>query len=479
MSISSLHAPHRRRASAPLAHARDHLRPVPSPASSTAPGSLGSGLPTVVSADLGVPTVHRTVVDYASLDHGASTPALVSVKRAVDAALRTYSSVHRGNGHLSRVTSSWYEQARAEVADFVGAREDDHVVFTRNTTDSLNLLARALPRRTTVLVFSTEHHATLLPWNPKRTVRLPVPASPADAEALLEDGLRRSPSGPRLVVLTGASNVTGEYWPVAELAAVARRHGARVVVDAAQLAPHQPIDLDELGADYVVFSGHKIYAPFGAGVLAGRGDWLDAAAPYLSGGGATAEVGAAGVRWNTGPARHEGGSPNVIGAIAIAAACAALSESWEAVEAHEAKLGRRLQQGLADIDGVRTYSIFGADHPHAAVAAFTVDGVDSSLVSAALSAEYGIGVRDGKFCAHLLVDDLLADDEDEDGYAGRAPTTAVRASAGLGTTVEHVERLLRAITAIAAAGPEWDYVHGPDGWQPELDPRDLSAARPW
>ena len=155
-----------------------------------------------------------TVVDYANFDHAASTPALESVKAAVDVALRTYSSVHRGNGYASKVTSGWYEEARAEVGAFVGARADDLVVFTRNTTDSLNLLGRSLPRDTTTFVFETEHHAALLPWNPRRTVRLPVPGSVEDALVLLGDALAAAPDGPRLVVVAGASNVTGELWPV-------------------------------------------------------------------------------------------------------------------------------------------------------------------------------------------------------------------------------------------------------------------------
>ena len=446
---------------------RRHLRPVPGGAVEPAE------LPAVVSADLGVPTLHRTVVDYANLDHAASTPALVSVKRAVDTALRTYSSVHRGNGYASRVTSRWYEDARQEVRRFVGARDGDHVVFTRNTTDSFNLLARALPRDTEVIVFEAEHHATLLPWSKSRTTRLPVPGSLADARVLLTQALERSTARHRLVVLCGASNVTGELWPVRELAETARRHGARVALDAAQLAPHRPIDVDALGVDYVAFSGHKLYAPFGAGVLAGRGDWLDAAAPYLAGGGATAAVTERGTTWHGGAARHEAGSPNVIGAVALAAACAALTEHREAVEAHERALGHRLAEGLAEIDGVETYSLFGADHERVPVAAFTIDGIDSSLVSAVLSAEHGIGVRDGKFCAHLLVDALL-----DDPYAA-GPTTAVRVSLGLANTAEHVERFLGAVASLAADGPAFGYEHGEDGWTPTSDPRDLSLPRPW
>lgn len=448
---------------------RDHLRAVPSPGR-----DLFDAPPRTVAENLGVPTLHRTVVDYANFDHAASTPALESVKAAVDTALRTYSSVHRGNGFASRVTTGWYEQAREQVGAFVGARVDDVVVLTRNTTDSLNLLARALPSRTTTFVFETEHHAALLAWNPRRTVRLPVPGSVEDALILLEDALAQAPDGPRLVVVAGASNVTGELWPVEAVVKIASRYGARVALDAAQLAAHRRIDIHALGVDYVAFSGHKIYAPFGAGALVGRADWLDQGAPYLRGGGATAQVTSGSVTWAQGAARHEAGSPNVIGAIALAAACAAVETHRESVERHEEGLGRRLRAGLAAIDGVRTYSLFGEDHARVGVATFTIGGLDSALVSAVLSAEYGISVRDGKFCAHLLVDSLL-----EDPRTGTGPTTAVRASIGLANTVEHVDRLLRAVGALAGEGPAFRYEHTPAGWVPVDDPRDLSVARPW
>jgi selenocysteine lyase/cysteine desulfurase len=475
MSIASTPPPAFRR-TAPLAHARphSHLRPVPDTRSLTDARSLGEvgALPAVVSESLLVPTLDGAV-DYANFDHAASTPALVSVKKAVDAALRTYSSVHRGNGWASRVTSAWYEQARAEVRSFVGAREGDEVVFTRNSTDSFNLLARCLPRDTHVFVFETEHHAALLPWSARRTHRLPVPGSVRDAAVLLRSALREHQGRNTLVVLAGASNVTGEIWPIRELAAIARKAGARVVLDAAQYAPHRRVDLADLGVDYAVLSGHKLYAPFGTGVLAGRADWLDAAAPYLAGGGATKSVTHRGVVWQEGAARHEGGSPNVIGAIALAAACHALRTHEAAIEEHEATLGRRLLDGLDAIEGVQTYSLFAADHERVAVATFTVDGVDSSLVSAALSAEHGIGVRDGKFCAHLCVDALL-----DDAYT-QTSTTAVRASVGLATTAEHVERLLAAVAELAEHGPRAEYVHGSQGWSPVSDPRALDIARPW
>lgn len=444
------------------------LRSVPAPTTRAADARV----PAVVAAPL-VPTCRGTLVEYANFDHGASTPALVSVKAAVDKATATYSSVHRGQGWASQVSSHYYEAARDEVARFVGAREGDEVVFTRNTTDSFNLLARTLPRRTEVIVFASEHHATLLPWEPRRTTRVPVPLTHRDAEVLLADALKHATSSSTLVVLSGASNVTGEYWPVERLAAIARSRGARVALDAAQLAGHRRIDLDTLGVDYVAFSGHKIYAPYGAGVLVGRSDWLDAAAPYLAGGGATAVVGRLSTTWQTGPARHEGGSPNVLGAVALAAACAAIRENRGALEAHEARISTRLLDGLRAIEGVETFSIFGEEADRAPVVTFTVDGLESSLVSAALSAEHGIGVRDGKFCAHLLVDALLSDEEAH-------VTTAVRVSAGLATTDEHVDRLLAAVAQLATEGPGTAYekVDG-RGWVPVDDRRETLTDLPW
>ena len=432
-----------------------------------------ASLPEVVGAGLRVPTLAGPTA-YANLDHAASTPALVTVKQAVDRTLETYASVHRGAGYASRITSAWYEQARTEVGSFVGARDGDTVIFTRTTTDSWGVLARALPSRTTVFVFGTEHHSTLLPWGRLRTVRLPVPQTVEDAAELLEEAFADNPSRHRLVVIAAASNVTGEVWPVERFAAIAHAHGARIAVDAAQLSAHRAIDLASWDADYVAFSGHKTYAPFGAGVLAGRSDWLDAGTPYLPGGGATRSVTEEGTVWATGPARHEGGSPNVVGAVAIAAACATIRRHRDAIEAHEVRLLARLRDGLESVPGVEVLSFFGGDHDRVGVLAFTIDGWDSSLVSQALSVEHGIGVRDGKFCAHLLVDELL-----EDPW-GERPATAVRASIGLGTTDEAVERLIGAVASLVADGTAATWTHGVSGWTVEGgDPRDVEVERPW
>lgn len=162
--------------------------------------------------------------------------------------------------------------------------DDQVVVFTRNTTDSLNLLAQCVPGSTVVL--DVEHHANLLPWNDARIVTA-ADTIEETIERLIGE-LCTKPAA--LLAITGASNVTGEILPIARLADIAHRCGARILVDAAQLAPHRRIDLQECGVDYIAFSGHKLYAPFGAGVLVGRRDWLDEAQPYLVSGGAVREV---------------------------------------------------------------------------------------------------------------------------------------------------------------------------------------------
>jgi selenocysteine lyase/cysteine desulfurase len=378
-------------------------------------------------------------VGFANLDVAATAPCLRVVADAVAELLPFYGSVHRGAGALSERCTREYEQAREAVADFLGGRDGDTVVFTRNTTDALNLLARALPEDTTVLTFDAEHHANLLPW--RRAVRLDAPRSPQEAVAALEEALGRQRCG--LVSVTAASNVTGEVWPVAALAEVAHRFGARIAVDAAQLAPHASVDLTTLGADYVAFSGHKVYAPFGAGVLAGRADWLDAAEPYLAGGGASAGVGDdLDVRWATGPARHEAGTPNLLGAVAIAAACRALRD---ADHSREQALVTRLREGLARLPHVEELRLFGPAAQRVGIVSFAVLGEDPADLATRLGRDHGIGVRTGLFCAHPLTRRLLTEATARLDPTAAAPAQAVRASFGLGTTEEHIDRLLDAL----------------------------------
>ncbi|MGW7195719.1 aminotransferase class V-fold PLP-dependent enzyme [Streptomyces chryseus] len=425
----------------------------------------------VLGRDVLVPLVTGGEVTYAALDYAASAPALQRVWDDVAAYAPYYGSVHRGAGYLSQLSTDLFENSRATVAEFLGCRDDDQVVFTRSTTDSLNLLAAALPADCQVFVFETEHHASLLPWRDAKVNFLNAPRTPAQAVETLERALAaRDPYGPALVCVTGASNVTGELWPVKELAAAAHAHGARIVLDAAQLAPHHPLDIAELDVDWVAFSGHKLYAPFGSGVLAGRADWLRSAEPYLAGGGASRKVarradGGVDVEWHTTAARHEAGSPNVIGVYSIASACKALTEAgFDSLVEREQRLVTKVREGLAEVDAVRVLSLFGDDAPRVGVISFVVDGWNSSHFAAALSAEYGIGVRDGLFCAHPLVRTLLGSAPQDPGECG-APEAepgerslnAIRVSFGAGTPDEHVERFVGAVKELVRDGAKWNY----------------------
>jgi selenocysteine lyase/cysteine desulfurase len=432
--------------------------------------SVRAPLP-VLGRDVTVPLVTGGEVGYAALDYAASAPALQRVWDDVAAYAPYYGSVHRGAGYLSQLSTDLFESARRTVAGFLGCRAADEVVFTRSTTDSLNLLARVLPEGCRVFVFETEHHASLLPWRDARVTYLDAPRTPEQAVAALGRALaERAPQGPALVCVTGASNVTGELWPVRELAAAAHAHGARIVLDAAQLAPHHPVSVTDLDVDWVAFSGHKLYAPFGSGVLAGRADWLRRAEPYLAGGGASRRVtrrtdGGVEVEWHDGAARHEAGSPNVIGAHSIASACKALSEAgFDALVAREQYLIRKVREALAGVPEVKVLSLFGDDAPRVGVLSFVVEGWNSSHLAAALSAEYGIGVRDGLFCAHPLVRTLLGSGPQTRGECG-APEAApgetsidaVRVSFGAGTPDEHVERFVDAVRELVRDGAKWTY----------------------
>ncbi|GAB2749949.1 aminotransferase class V-fold PLP-dependent enzyme [Amycolatopsis magusensis] len=427
-------------------------------------------VPSVAGAELSVPLVTGTSIGYANLDHAASAPCLQRVRTAVDEFLPWYASVHRGAGFASQVSTKIYERTRGVLRRFVGARSSDAVVFTRNTTDSFNLLAKCLPRETSVVLFDTEHHAALLPWRGPRVHRIEPPRTRLAAVSAVDSALAACAQGPRLVVLTGASNVTGELLPVAEIAAVARKHGARIALDAAQLAPHRPISLRELDVDYVALSGHKLYAPFGAGALIGRADWLRAGQPYLAGGGATKVVqrqgNEFGVVWNSGPERHEAGSPNTVGVYALGVACETLAENWDAVREHEDALLRRLQRGLASVPGFAELCLFDADVDRVGTLSFVIDGFEPGWLAAVLSAEYGIGVRDGAFCAHIATRRLIRE-------AGGEGQQAVRVSLGLGSTEEHVDRLLLALRQIVARGARWDYAKLDGRWAPTPDPRPL------
>jgi selenocysteine lyase/cysteine desulfurase len=412
----------------------------------------------LVGADVQVPLLDGRSVRHVNLDHAASAPALESVAARVTAALPYYASVHRGAGYASQVSTGLYEDARRQVGAFVGARPDDVTVLVRNTTDALNLLASAVPGR--VLVLDLEHHANLLPW--QRAVggveTLRTASTVAETLARLESSL--AAGGHALVAVTGASNVTGEALPLDAVVAAAHAHGARVLVDGAQLLAHRRLSLTGTGVDYVAFSGHKVYAPFGSGALVGRRDWLDAAPPYLAGGGAVRQVTTHAVSWADAPARHEGGTPNLLGAVALAAAAAELTAlDEETAHRHERQLVDALVGGLTAVPGVRVARLWPDSAARVGVVTFALDGTDPGLLAAYLAAEHGVSVRDGRFCAHPLLEAL--------GWSAGA----VRASVGLATGSDDVERLLDGVRAWVAGDVRGDYREEGGVWVVAGDPR--------
>ncbi len=401
----------------------------------------------LVGADIEVPCADGRMRRYVNLDYAASTPVMTAVWEAVEAFVPWYSSVHRGTGAKSRVSTDAYEKARGSVARFVGAGGGT-VVFVRNTTEAINVLAHSLPPGTKVLSTSVEHHANMLPWRAHDLHLLPFPESP---EQLLADAERMLP-GIDLLAVTGASNVTGEVWPLEQLAALAHAHGAELFVDAAQLAPHRAIDMAATGIDHLALSGHKLYAPFGAGALVSRTPVIGR--PLLQGGGAIKLVTVDDVIWDDAPERYEAGSPNVIGAVALAAACDALDMA--AVETQERLLGAYLHTSLATVSGLTTYELWPGHPDRVGVASFNLEGYKDCALAEILSAEHAIGVRHGCFCAHPLLTRLLGVSDDEakrlhaELQAGRDPELpgAVRASLGLGTTTEDIDALTAALIAL-------------------------------
>ncbi|WP_346619811.1 aminotransferase class V-fold PLP-dependent enzyme [Blastococcus montanus] len=459
-------------------------------ASDTKPGPL-------VGADVQVPARDGRLSRYVDLDAAATSSASVRVVQAVQDLLPWYSSVHRGAGAKSRYTSARYEEARESVLRLVGADPRTHVVvFTRNTTEALNVLAFRLDLRPEDVVVTTavEHHANLLPWRRHARLRVvDVDSRGTFGPEQVVAALDRRPV-PRVLAVTGASNVTGWVPDLGAIATAARDRGVFVVVDGAQLAPHRPIDMTALGVDALAISGHKMYAPFGSGALVAPRHVFGRGEPLLVGGGTVKAVSFDDVVWADAPDREEAGSPNVLGAVALAAAADELREDWPGLLAHERAVTEALDAELSTVPGLRRYGPTSGDR--LPVAAFDLDGVPHGLVAARLSAEYGIGVRSGCFCAHPYMARLLGlteaqvDQFHRDARSGdRRLPGAVRASGNRATSLRDVAVLGDALRAIAAT-PEaalryrvdvhGDHVpvDGPDRAAPGLDrvPTELASS---
>ena len=413
----------------------------------------------LVGDGLAVPCVDGRERPYLNLDAAASTSAFTAVAERVFEFLPWYSSVHRGAGYKSRRSTAAYEQARAAALRFAGRPDgaDDVAIICRNTTEAINHLAYRLPLGADDVVVTTvvEHHANLLPW--ARLCRRRFIECGRDGmfevDAVVE-ALAREPTA-KLLAITGASNVSGWLPAVEEAIEAAHERGVPVLVDAAQLAPHRPLPRS---ADYLAWSGHKMYAPFGTGILIGPRATFSRGEPFLAGGGAVDLVDLDEVVWTDPPDREEAGSPNVIGAVAIHGAIDQIEAiGWPAIIAHDRELATRLRTGLSRIDKVRLLGPRPGTET-LPLATFTVEGMPHSLVAARLSAEHAIGVRHGCFCAHPYLMRLLGLSQAEVGSfrtavrAGdrRQMPGAVRASAGINTTLDDVERFLSAVAAVVS-----------------------------
>lgn len=453
------------------------MSPSTSPEPVLAPPSSVAWRDHVIGIDDVVTVLGGARVRHVNLDNAASTPAFDAVADAVTRFLPASGSVHRGTGHRSRLSTAAYERAREVVGDFVGADpRRDVVVFTGNTTEAINRLAATIPIPPGSVVLTTilEHHSNDLPW--RRRAEVVHVGATADG-ALDVDDLRAQLARHRgrvaVLAVSGASNVTGVVQPIHALAELVHEAGGRIVVDAAQLAPHRPIDMrphDDPGhLDVVAFSAHKLYAPFGSGALvAGR----SCIGPRASqpGGGTVQAVTLDDVVWADLPDREESGSPNVVGAVALAAAIEALTSiGMERLARHETDLTAYAVARLAAVPGLTLHGPAGVDRVGAI--ALSVAGRPHALVAAVLADEHGVGVRSGCFCAHpylahLLGLDRAATAEWARRVAGgdrRQAPGLVRLSIGCYNDRADVDRAVAGLRHVADGTFRGTYDEQPDG----------------
>ena len=443
--------------------------------------SIGEARSWIAGLERQTPLLGGGARRYVNLDNAATTPPFRQALEAVHGFADWYASVHRGSGFKSSLSTELYGRCRRTVAEFVGADPDYHAaIFCSNTTDAINKLCgiyRLAPGErflTTVM----EHHSNMLPWRlagPVDYVSIRRTDGALDIECL-ERKLREHQGRIRLVSVTGASNVTGTIPPLQEIARLAHRHGAQLLVDAAQLVAHRPIRMgsgaDPERIDFLAFSAHKMYAPFGSGALIGPKEFFESQTPSVVGGGAVDVVTLNRVEWSLIPDRMEAGTPNLIGALALARAIQALDElGMENVARHERELTAKALRRLARVAGVKVY---GDQDPElkrdrVGVIPLMSEKIHHALLAAVLGYEWGIGVRHGCFCAHPYVIDLLALKDEEvfryieevrNGDRSKRPGF-VRVSLGLYNTEEEIEYLAGALEHILAHGPRGRYAVDP------------------
>ncbi len=373
----------------------------------------------------------------AYLDSGASAQRVLASIQAVDRyERRHHSNVHRGSHTLSAEATAAYEGARATVADHIGAADRREVIFVRNATEAINLVARAwgdsnIDAGDRIVLTEMEHHSNIVPWQQLAERQgAEIDWVGVTDEGALDMGSLHEALGrrPKLVAVTHVSNVLGTLNPLAEISRLAHEAGAVVVADGAQAAPKLALDMAELGIDFYALTGHKAYAPTGIGALWGRLDLLREMKPFLGGGSMIRKVTTAGTTWADVPARFEAGTPAIAQAIGLAAALRWLDGiGMENVTAHEREVTAYAIERLAEVPGL---TIFGPPPSAERVGpvSFELEGIHAHDVSEILD-RHGVAVRAGHHCAQPLMERL-------------GVTATARASFGIYTTREEIDRLV-------------------------------------
>jgi cysteine desulfurase/selenocysteine lyase len=376
----------------------------------------------------------------AYLDSGASAQRVLASIQSVDRyERRHHSNVHRGSHTLSAEATEAYEGARATVADHIGAADRREVIFVRNATEAINLVARAwgdanVGAGDRIVLTEMEHHSNIVPWQQlAERVGAEIDWVPVDDEGLLDlDALSELlERAPKLVAVTHVSNVLGTENPLAEIVRRAHAVGARVLADGAQAAPKLPLDMAELGVDFYAITGHKLYGPTGIGALWTKLDLLREMPPFLGGGSMIRKVTKEGTTYADPPARFEAGTPAITQAIGMASALRWLdSVGMEQVRAHEEQIADYALAQLAEVPGLR---VFGPPRGEGRLGpvSFKIEGIHAHDVSEILD-RHGVAVRAGHHCAQPLMDRLHI-------------AATARASFGVYTTTEEIDRLVEGL----------------------------------
>ncbi|MFP4355030.1 MAG: aminotransferase class V-fold PLP-dependent enzyme [Phycisphaerae bacterium] len=376
--------------------------------------------------------------DLVYLDNSATTQKPQQVLQALqDHYTRANGSVHRSAHYLSQQANTAYEQARQKVCDFIGAESPREIVFTSGTTESINLVAHGFcrPRLAAgrqVLISAAEHHSNLVPWQmlcEQTSASVEVIPIDDDGSLDLEQGLGMINDATCMLAITAVSNVLGTINPLEKLIEQAHRHGAVVLVDGAQAAPHRRPDVGALDCDFYAFSGHKVYAPAGCGVLYGKRHLLEQTQPLCFGGGMIGSVDFDGTTLADPPYRFEAGTRDTAGAVGLAAAIDYLDQlGWDSIHRHEQDLLEYATQRLEEVEAV---TLYGKARPKHGVISFTIDDVQG-LDAASIFDKLGVAVRSGHHCAQPLMQRL--------GISG-----TLRASLACYNTRDEIDRLIDAI----------------------------------